>query len=115
MKPVYEAKKLALELGVCFEKELVTHLSHGIVVSLPDRFIMARPIQLSLGDEVLDPPQPDCWLITCAIGKKCLLWFNDQLPMKLPYMAWRRHNDKSNRFRCYNVRSLERLARINCI
>jgi hypothetical protein len=66
MKPIYEAKKIALEAGKNFEEELAFYLEHGGVISLPDRFIMGRAIQLSLGEDVINPPNPDCWYVHCG-------------------------------------------------
>jgi hypothetical protein len=111
MKPIYEAKKIALEAGKNFEEELAFYLEHGGVISLPDRFIMGRAIQLSLGEDVINPPNPDCWYVHCAVGKNSVLWFCNQAPFRLPYLAWRRNNDESGTLRVYNTDTVERLAR----
>lgn len=107
MRAIQEAKRLALEMGVSFEKELAFHLAHGVVVSNDNRFGMARPILLQSPDEVVD--NPDCWLVTCVVGKDCLPWFWTALPYQLPYIAWRRHHDPTNRLRCYNSTTFQKL------
>ena len=101
MKPIYEAKKIAVEAGNDFEKELAFYLEHGGVISLPDRFIMGRAIQLSLGDEVINPPNPDCWYVHYAAGRNALEWFVAQAPYFLPYMGWTRNKGRNDRFRAY--------------
>jgi hypothetical protein len=112
MKPIYEAKRIALEAGESFEKNLTFYLEHGVVISLPDRLLMGRAIQLELGEDVLYPPKPNCWFVHCAVGDNSVTWFCDQAPVKLPYIAWRRSRDKSGRLRVYNTSAFERLARL---
>jgi len=110
MKPIYEAKKISAEAGENFEKELTKHLIYGVVVSLPDRFIMGRAMQIELGPDIIDPVKPDCWFVHCAVGQNCLRWFVDQAPFKLPYIAWRRNNDQSGKLRVYNIDVFKRLS-----
>lgn len=111
MRAIEQAKQLALEMGVSFEQELAMHLAYGVVVSNDDRFGMARPVLLAAPDDY-HSQNPDCWLITCVVGRDCLPWFMTILPYQLPYFGWRRHYDKTNRFRCYNAAALERLLRV---
>jgi hypothetical protein len=91
MKPIYEAKKMFLERGLNFEEQLSWYLTNGVVLSLEDRFLMAKPIEL-------------------AVGNDCLKWFFDQAPYRLPYIGWRRNKDGNNRFRVYNASTFERFA-----
>jgi hypothetical protein len=111
MRAIEQAKQLALEMGVSFEKQLAEHLAYGIVVSNDGRFGMARPITRDDPDN-LQPTNPDCWLITCIVGKEALPWFLSILPYPLPHFAWRRHYDPSNRLRCYNAASVKRLIQV---
>lgn len=112
MRAINEAKKLAYEMGVAFEYELAMHLQYGVVVSTDDKFGMARPISRDNPDEWASV-YTDCWLVTCVVGRGCLPWFFEVLPYPLKWYAWRRHSDPSNRLRCYNASTVERLCHAN--
>lgn len=110
MKPIYEAKKMFMDLGLNFEEQLSWYLTNGVVLSFEDRFLMAKAIVASEGDDCWNPQNPDCWYVHCAVGKDCLKWFLNQAPYKLPYIAWRRNRGRGNKFRVYNASTFERFA-----
>jgi hypothetical protein len=115
MKPIHEAKKMFTEIGLNFEEELSSYLVHGFVISYPDKFIMARPIEAKRQDLTWDHPNPDCWYIHCVVGQNCFKWFLDQDPYKLPYVAWRRNNCKESKFRVYNASTFGRFSQMKTL
>lgn len=110
MTAIQEAKAMHEELGLNFETILGWYLMNGVVISTPDRFLMAKAIRSSVGDDDWNHPDADCWYVACAVGKGSLEWFLLQAPYRLPKVAWRRLNDPSNRLKCYNVDAFERFA-----
>ena len=110
MTALHEAKSLYERHGLSFERDLCHYLEHGYVIAMPDRFIMAKPIEKDKGDDQWHAPNPDCWYVHLAAGKNCLKWFLDQAPVQLPYLAWRRYKQGANPLRVYNTATFSRLA-----
>ncbi len=110
MTAIQEAKQMFEARGLNFEEQLGWYLMNGVVVSLPDRFLMAKPIRSWVGDDDWNHPDADCWYCHVAVGKNCLEWFLMQAPYRLPKLAWRRVKDNANRLRCYNTSDFERFA-----
>ncbi len=93
-----------------FERDLCWYLEHGLVISRPDRFIMAKLIDSTKGDDDWHPAKPDCWYVHAAVGRGCLEWFLKQSPIRMPKIAFRRLKDGANRLRFYNTNTFERFA-----
>lgn len=111
MNAIAEAKALYMVRGLNFEERLGWYLMNGIVITRPDRFVMAKPIRSSVGDDDWQAGDAaDCWYVECAVGKGCLEWFLLQAPYRLPRLAWRRVKDKENRLKFYDTATFERLA-----
>jgi hypothetical protein len=111
MTAILEAKQMFLSKGINFEEHLNWYLTNGVVISYKDKFLMAKPIVESEGDDCWNPKNPDCWYIHCAVGNGCLAWFFKQAPFMLPKLAWRRIKDKDNSLRVYNSATFERLVK----
>lgn len=109
MNAILEARELFAKFNLKFEEQLSHYLAYGVVISTPDRFIMAKPIRSSVGDDDWNAPDADCWYVHCAVGKGCLEWFLLQAPYRLPKLAWRRFKDRENRLKYYSTNTFERL------
>ena len=84
-----------------FAQDLEAHLLHGVVVSTPDLFFMARPVSHdATGDRIVNPwhntwdKEPDCWHVYLYAGDmmsafKQVCW--------LPFVSF----EKRNRLRVY--------------
>ncbi len=110
MNAIMEAKQLYAKHGLDFERDLGFYLTNGLVVSRPDRFLMAKTILASEGDDSWNNPNPDTWYVHCAVGKGALEWFLLQAPFRLPKLAWRRFKDSKQTFRIYSTDQFERFA-----
>ncbi len=110
MSAIAEAKELYAKHGLCFERDLCHYLQHGIVVAHPDRFLMAKPINKELGDDVWNPEAKDTWYVHVAVGANCLKWFLEQAPYQLPFLAWRRWKAKGNALKYYPTKSFARFV-----
>lgn len=110
MNAIIEARQLYSEHGLDFERDLGFYLTNGVVVSRPDRFIMAKPIVAAEGADSWNPPKPDCWYVHCAVGRSALDWFLPQAPFRLPLLAWRRFKNLGNPLRIYSTRRFEALT-----
>ena len=93
-----------------FEEDLEAHLLHGWVVSTPQFFVMARPVDSAAQPACIVnpwhrfPPEAcDTWHIYLAAGDLCaaLQW----LPHPLPKIAFERRNI----LRYYRLESLTQL------
>jgi len=111
MNAIVEAKKMFVEKNLNFEEQLSWYLLHGVVISQPYQFLMAKPIRAGVGDDDWFPDKPDCWYIHCAVGKNSFQWFLSQAPYNLPKLAWRRVKDGENRLRVYNTNTFQRIAK----
>jgi hypothetical protein len=85
---------------ILFEEALSAHLLFGVVVSTPNVFFMARPVDsgadtLGYDDPWLTYDDPDTWHIYLAAGD--LSTISDLLPYPLPWVSFVRKN--SLRFR----------------
>lgn len=109
MKAVNEAYLMFAQRGLDFCQQLAWFMEHGVVVCAGDRFIMAKPIDSSKGDDEWDSESPDCWYVHCAVGRDCLKWFVGQAPFHLPKVAWRRSKDRDNKLKVYSLERLNRL------
>lgn len=111
MTAIQEAKKLYEERGIRFEDRLGAYLANGgVVVSTPERFLMARMINSERGDADWNPEDADCWYCECAVGRGGVEWFLLQAPIRMPKIAFRRFKDKQERLKCYNTSTFERYA-----
>lgn len=111
MSAVQEAKAMFQKAGLStFERDLCWYLEHGIVISRPDRFLMAKLINTVVGDDDWHPKEPDAWYVHCAVGKGCLEWFLCQSPVRMPKLAWRRFKDGHNSLKVYNTNQFERFC-----
>ena len=111
MNAIQEAKELYKKHNLSFERDLCFYLQHGVVISRPDRFLMAKLINSSLGnDDQWNPLNPDCWLVQCAVGRGSLEWFLLQAPLRMPKSAFRRYKDRQNKLKVYNTNTFERLV-----
>ena len=99
---------------ILFEEALSAHLLFGVVVSTPNVFFMARPVDsgadsLGYDDPWLTYDDPDTWHIYLAAGD--LVSISDLLPYPLPWVSFVRKN--SLRFRnSKHMHSLLRYGRI---
>lgn len=112
MNAILEAKAMYERHGMKhFEQDLQYYLVNGVVISRPDRFLMAKVINSTrLDDDEWNPPDADTWYVHCAVGRGALEWFLKQAPIRLPKLAWRRFKNGANRLRCYNTDAFERFA-----
>ena len=113
MHAIAEAKRMYAERGLNFEERLGWYLTHGLVVSREDRFLMAKAVNSKHGDkadDTWDEPNPDCWYVECAVGQGCLEWFLMQAPIRLQKLAWRRLKDGANKLKYYPTSAFERFA-----
>ena len=112
MNAIIEARELYAKHGLNFERDLGFYLTNGVVISLPDKFLMAKTIVKEHGDDLWNEASPNAWYVHCAVGKNALRWFFDQAPVKLPYLAWRRlKNFPQNPLRIYPTEQFARFAK----
>lgn len=80
-----------------FTEDLEAHLQTGIVLSLPDCFVMARPVDLGAPIELIGDPfygfsteESNAWYVWAFVGKvnSCL----QVMPFHLKYVAFARNN-----------------------
>lgn len=110
MNAIMEAKALYAQHGLDFERDLGFYLTNGLVVSRPDRFLMAKLIVKEEGDDCWNPEKPDSWYVHVAVGKGALEWFLLQAPIRMPYLSWRRFKNGKNDLRTYRTEQFERFA-----
>lgn len=111
MNAILEARQLYAKHGLDFERDLGFYLTNGIVISRPDRFLMAKAIVGKEGDDCWNPANPDTWYVHVGVGVNSLAWFLAQAPFRLPYLAWRRFkNFPQNPLKIYPTAKFERLA-----
>ncbi len=90
-----------------FKNDLAAHLVTGYVISTPDVFVMARPVDRWADPELIVDPfhqfsreESDCWHVyLCAGDWRAALAF---LPYDLAWMSW----ERSNRLRFRELRGL---------
>lgn len=111
MRPILEAKRLFAERGLNFEEQLGWYLLNGLVVSDDEHFMMAKPINHLRGDDEWNVEDATGWYCHVAVGSGGLTWFLNHVPYRLPYVCFRRLKDPSNKLKCYNTSTFERLAR----
>ena len=65
MNAIMEAKQLYARYGLDFERDLGFYMTNGVVISRPDRFIMAKPIVAAEGENCWNPAEcymtGRCW------------------------------------------------------
>ena len=79
------------ETGRTFDEDLCWHFHHGVVISRPDIFTMARPVIAHhplVGDVGHHFPweQADCWHIHVYAGN--ILKGMELFPFPLPLISW---------------------------
>jgi hypothetical protein len=86
-----------------FAQDLEAHLLHGLVVSTPDLFLMARPVSHdAIGDKIVNPwhntweSEPDCWHLYLYAGDMMTAF--KQATHELPYVSF----ERKNRLRIYS-------------
>jgi len=110
MNAIMQAKALYEKEGRNFEERLGWYLVNGLVVSREDRFLMAKPIDSSVGEYDWSPDKPDTWYVEVAVGKNALEWFLLQAPYRLPKLAWRRFKQRESKLKYYNTEQFERFS-----
>lgn len=82
-----------------FNLALWHHLEFGVVISDPNVFLLARPVEKDAPYEQIDDPgfifhKPDAWFVYCAAGPGSLARFLACEPFPLPFFGWcrRGHN-----------------------
>ena len=110
MNAILEARQLYERHGLDFERDLGFYLTNGLVVSRPDRFLMAKLIEKDMGDDSWNSKNPNTWYVHVAVGKGALEWFLMQAPVRMPYLAWRRFKNGKNDLRIYETDRFERFA-----
>jgi hypothetical protein len=111
MHALFTAKAMYEARGLNFEQDLGYYLTNGIVISQPDRFIMAKPIRKEVGEKDWHPEHADSWYVHFAVGKDCLRWFLKQAPYRLPFLAWSRNKGDEAKLRIYPTARFERIAK----
>lgn len=109
MHALFTAKAMYEARGLNFEQDLGYYLTNGIVISQPDRFLMAKPIRKEVGEKDWHPEKPDCWWVHMAVGRGCLQWFLRQAPIRLPFLAWARDKSNNNSPRVYATERFEKI------
>lgn len=110
MSALLAARSLFANSKQDFETQLGWYLQHGVVISTPDRFLMAKPIHAARGDDEWAVKDADAWYVHVAVGHGCLRWWLQQAPYSLPKLAWRRMKDPANSLRVYPTESFLRHA-----
>ena len=82
-----------------FEQDLFEHMKTGFVMSNQVFFVMARGINLQIPFSFVMTP---AWLVQYAVGP--LLALLGAMPVRLPYIAFARHNE--DRMRIYSTERL---------
>jgi hypothetical protein len=84
-----------------FAQDLEAHLLHGLVISKPELFFMARPVSHdATGDKIVNPwvntwdKEPDCWHVYLYAGDLLSAF---QQVHELPFVSF----EKRNRLRVY--------------
>lgn len=91
MNAIDQAKELYAQHGLSLGREIGAFLDTGsVVLSTPDRLLLARPILLERPREWPPAEPADAWFVRLAIGRGALAWFMQQMPYPLPFLAWRR-------------------------
>ncbi len=79
-----------------FLEDFTLHLTHGYVISLPDRFLMGRPVRKDATyEQLIDIThrfnEPDAWFVWAAAG--CHPYhLLKSLPFNLQFIGWERRN-----------------------
>lgn len=109
---IEQAKALYAAHGLNLARDLGLFLEHGVVIALPNRLLLGRPIALADPDRWAEetPHQVNAWLVHFACGRGAVRWFFEQMPWTLPYVAWRRgfHPKPDERLRIYPTAALKR-------
>ena len=108
---IQEAAELYEKHNMVLSDDLTHYLKHGYVFVTPDRVLLARPIDLSKGQDhwLGDHREGNAWLVKLAVGKHCIPWFLQQIPFYKPFVAWGR--DFLNRKAELHVYPIEKILR----
>jgi hypothetical protein len=107
LHPIDKARALNTGSETTFEQLLAWHLRHGVVWSAPGEFLLGIPGHYN-GEVVnldLSIEPANCWLLTCAVGKRRQLV--QRLPFRLPLVAW--HRNGGSRLFVTRTERIERL------
>ncbi|HVU38092.1 MAG TPA: hypothetical protein VHC95_07135 [Opitutales bacterium] len=118
MTPIQQAVKAYESLGRNFAEDHGAYLEFGYVVSTPNWFVMARPVNLAqparwltvddLNSTFPNCPEAEAWYVQFACGRGALRRFMQHLPFWLPKICWKRSLKKPHSpLRIYR---LDRLA-----
>lgn len=93
-----------------FHEALEAHLVNGYVVSSPDVFILARPVDRTAPSELLTNPaytfqDPDAWFIYLMAGDVFSCWH--YYPIHYNWVGWQR---RGNEIRFYPMEQIKRKA-----
>jgi len=118
-EPIKTAAEWAIESGTGgnnFYRLLSWHLQHGIVFSGNDCFLMARPIpkervyQDGGTLKFWDKSDCDTWYVWLAAGKNCLSRLLEIAPYKLPYVAWHREKQNTEKLKFWSWEHYEKVT-----
>lgn len=105
MTPIAQAQAI---LGRDFVSALLAHIQHGVVISRPDLFLMARMVPA--GTDVSDPwrtwPAAECnaWFVWCGVGDAREML--RLMPKPLPWVGFYRCKRDWSENRWYLTRDL---------
>ena len=96
-----------------FEEDLDWHLKTGYVVSRPEFFAMARPVDKNAAASLIVNPgisfsKPDCWHIWLVAGD--MMMALDALPFPLPFISF----ERNNKLKVYEYRRFLRRCEALC-
>jgi hypothetical protein len=78
-----------------FWEDFKLYLRHGCVISLPDVFVMGRPVKTGWSSQMILNPEittddPDCWHVALYAGDLSKAF--DYQPFFLPFVSFERRN-----------------------
>lgn len=113
MKPFDQIRQLYREWPQprAFSEDVRAHIETGVVISLPDFFVMGRPITRDADPSLIANPwhsfdDPDAWLVFAYAGRvKTIL---DFIPHKMQFVGFQR---REKPIRYYDFETLLRCIR----
>lgn len=113
MTAIEEAALIYERNGLHLGTDIEHHLKHGIVLCLPDRFIIGREIRLVNGMETpCERGIGNAWFVHFAVGRGAIKWFLEQAPRRLPFLCWTRLKHKVQGYHPLHIVSTDRFERI---
>lgn len=90
---IAHAAEFYQERGLDFSKDLTYYLRYGVVVSTPDRFLLAKPARVACPLDYVDVSEADAWFVHFAWGKGALQKLLADAPRFLPWICFHRDKD----------------------